>query len=46
MIGFAAERLMQPETDGLCVAGLGERSVDRTNQRNGCRDPDWHTRTG
>ena len=46
MIGFAAERLMQLETDGLCGAGPHERSAERTNQRNGYRDRDWQTRAG
>jgi transposase-like protein len=46
MIGFAAERLMALETDGLCGAASGERSPDRRNQRNGYRDRDWQTRAG
>ena len=46
MIGFAAERLMQLETDTLCGASAHERSADRTNQRNGYRDRDWQTRAG
>lgn len=46
MIGFAAERLMQLETDGLCVVGHGERSVAGRNQRNGNRDRNWETRDG
>jgi putative transposase len=41
MIGFAAERLMQLETEALC-----NRSADRLNQRNGYRDRDWETRAG
>ena len=31
MIGFAAERLMQLETDTLCGAGHGERNAERRN---------------
>ena len=46
MIGFAAQRLMELETDGLCGAGHGERSEERTNQCNGYRDRDWQTRAG
>jgi putative transposase len=46
MISFAAERLMALESDALCGAGHGERSEGRTNQRNGYRDRDWHTRAG
>ena len=41
MIGFAAERLMQLETETLCNAAPGERAPDRRNQRNGYRDRDW-----
>jgi putative transposase len=46
MIGFAAQRLMELETDTLCSAGHGERSEGRTNLRNGYRDRDWQTRAG
>ena len=46
MIGFAAQRLMELETEALCGASYGERSADRANQRNGYRDRDWQTRVG
>jgi putative transposase len=46
MIAFAADRLMQLETETLCNAAPGERSADRSNQRNGYRDRDWETRVG
>jgi transposase-like protein len=35
MIGFAAERLMALEVEGLCGAGHGARSAERLNHRNG-----------
>jgi transposase-like protein len=46
MIGFAAERLMELEVEGLTGAGYGERSRDRHNWRNGYRERDWETRAG
>ena len=46
MIGFAAQRLMELETEGLCGARPGERSPQRINQRNGYRERDWETRAG
>ena len=33
MIGFAAQRLMELETDNLCGAGHGERSPERLNHQ-------------
>ena len=38
--------LMGAEADALCGAGYGERSGDRTNQRNGYRHRQFDTRTG
>jgi transposase-like protein len=46
MIGFAAQRLMELETEVLCGAAHGERSAGRVNRRNGYRERDWQTRAG
>ena len=37
---------MSAEADAVCGAAYGERSEDRTNQRNGYRHRDWDTRAG
>jgi putative transposase len=46
MIGFAAQRLMELEVEGLTVAGWGEKSPERLVQRNRYRDRAWETRAG
>jgi putative transposase len=45
VLGFV-QALMGAEADALCGAGLGERSADRVNQRNGYRDRRLDTRLG
>jgi putative transposase len=46
MIQYVAQRLMDLDVEGLCGAGYGERSPERTNSRNGYRDRVWDTRAG
>lgn len=46
LLAYAAERLMAVEVEGLCGARHGERSLARTNQRNGYRERPWETRAG
>jgi putative transposase len=38
--------VMNAEVDGVCGAGYGERSADRSNSRNGYRVRAWDTRAG
>lgn len=46
MTAFIAGRLMDLEVEGLTGAAHGERSPERTNQRNGYRTRQWDTRAG
>jgi putative transposase len=46
MVKTFAEALMSAEADALCGASYGERSDERTNQRNGYRPREWDTRAG
>jgi putative transposase len=46
MVKSLAEALMSAEADALCGAPYGERSDERTNQRNGYRPREWDTRAG
>jgi putative transposase len=46
MVKVFAEQLMGAEADALCGARYGERSSERTNQRNGYRERPWDTRAG
>ena len=46
MVGFAAQRLMELEVEGLTGAAHGQRSPDRINHRNGYRERIWETRAG
>jgi putative transposase len=38
--------LLSADADAVCGAGYGERSPERTNQRNGYRERRWDTRAG
>jgi len=43
---FAVNRMMDLEVESLTGAAHGERSVLRTNHRNGYRERSWETRVG
>jgi transposase-like protein len=46
MVKTFAEALMSAEADAICGAPYGQRSGERTNQRNGYRQREWDTRAG
>jgi len=46
LLSMFIHTLMGAEADALCGAGYGERSGDRTNQRNGYRHREFDTRAG
>src|SRR2546423_9747087 len=46
MLAFVAARMMDVEVESLTGAAHGERSPERTNQRNGYRMREWHAGVG
>ena len=46
MMTFVVDRMMDLDVESLTGAAYGERSADRTNQRNGYRERPWHTTLG
>ena len=46
MIASFANAMMSAQADQACDAGYGERSAERTSQRNGYRAREWDTRAG
>jgi transposase-like protein len=46
MVRTFVQALMSAEADAICGAPYGERSVERTNRRNGYRERDFDTRAG
>jgi len=46
MVKTFADALMSAEADAICGAPYGQRSDERTSQRNGYRAREWDTRAG
>src|SRR5918911_875221 len=46
MVKTFADALMSTEADAICGAPYGQRSDERTNQRNGYRAREWDTQAG
>ena len=46
MMTFVVNRMMDLDVESFPGAAYGERSADRTNQRNGYRERPWHTTLG
>jgi len=46
MMTFVINRMMDLDVESQTGAAYGERSTDRTNQRNGYRERPWHTTLG
>ncbi len=46
LVEQTVNQILSAQADGLCGAGWGERSPERTNQRNGYRERRWDTRAG
>jgi len=46
MLSTFVQALMSAEADAICGAPYGERSLERSNSRNGYRRRDFDTRTG
>ena len=45
-VAWMARELMEADVSAQIGAELGERSLERTTQRNGYRSCDWDTRVG
>jgi putative transposase len=46
LISETVQALLGAEADAICGAQYGERSPERSNQRNGYRERRWDTRAG